>query len=223
MSQTEGGPSPPDPFEETYAATAAFFDNVFLESRRQLQYWRALSLGLILLSAILTVALTRLSLDHRVVPYIVERGPFGNLVELGEATQTADRQELVGWFLARWVEDARAISSDPDLQRARWLRAYSFTTKTARPALSEYHRALDDLKTPRRVWTHDPIRIAENSYQIRWEERTGTAPREEWVAVLETETVPSQSRRASNPNPLGIYIKHFHWVPQGAQTQGGTP
>ncbi len=219
---TERGEDPregKDAYGDTYAAGVAFFDNVFLESRRQLQFWRLQSLALLLLSALLAVALGRLALDDRVVPYVIERGPFGDLIEVGPLEDAAERDQLVGWFLARWIEDARAISSDGELQRTRWLRAYSYTSRAARPLLSDFHRSLD-LRTPRNVFPHDPIRIAERSYQIRWEERSGQK-REEWIAVLELETEPIRHHRASNPNPLGIYITHFQWVLQGAQ--GGPP
>ena len=64
------------------------------------------------------------------------------------------------------------------------------------------------------------LRIAESSYQIRWEERTGHSQREEWIAVVEIKILDAQHRRASNPNPLGIYVTHFNWVLQGAQEGG---
>lgn len=44
----------------------------------------------------------------------------------------------IAWYLAQFVHDVRALSSDPVVVRQNWLRAYDFTTTSGAQALNDY-------------------------------------------------------------------------------------
>ena len=49
----------------------------------------------------------------------------------------------IAWHLARFIENVRAIPSDPVIVRQNWLKAYDFVTDKGALALNDYARAND--------------------------------------------------------------------------------
>jgi type IV secretory pathway TrbF-like protein len=81
----------------------------------------------------------------------------------------------IAWYLARFIQDVRAVPTDPVIVRQNWLQAYEFTTSAGAAALNEYARADDPFaklgKQQIAVDVSSVIRASPESFRIAWTER----------------------------------------------------
>lgn len=91
-----------------------------------------------------------------------------------EAYRPTDAQ--IAYHLARFIANVRSLSIDPIVVRQNWLDAYDYATDRGASVLNEYARANDPFKrvgqTSVAVETTSVVRASDNSFQIRWIERT---------------------------------------------------
>jgi type IV secretion system protein VirB5 len=74
-----------------------------------------------------------------VTPYVVEVDRTGAANAIAPAVteyQPSDAQ--IGYFLARFVQNTRALPVDPIVVRQAWLDAYDQITSHAKPVLDDY-------------------------------------------------------------------------------------
>ena len=206
--------------ETPYQRAGQIWDERIGSARVQAKNWRLMAFGSLALSAGLSAALVWQSLNGSIVPWVVQVDKLGEAQAIAPATpdyQPSDPQ--IAFYLARFIEEVRAIPADPIIVRQNWLRAYDFTSQAGAVALNDYARTNDPFaavgKTQIAVDVTSVIRASPASFRIGWVERRyldgSLASSEHWSAIL---TITVQSPRdadALRKNPLGIYVTAINW------------
>ncbi len=203
-----------------YQRAAQAWDERIGSARIQARNWRLMAFGSLFLSAGLGVGLVWQSARGTITPWVVQVDRLGQAQVVAPATagyMPADPQ--IAWYLAQFVHDVRALSSDPVVVRQNWLRAYDFTTTSGAQALNDYARLNDPFSRigheQVEVDIASVIRASPGSFRVAWTERhyrdgafTGT---ERWTAIVSVVLRPPRDADHLRKNPLGIYVSAINW------------
>jgi type IV secretion system protein VirB5 len=155
-----------------------------------------------------------------VTPYVVEVDQLGEVKVIGpavEAYKPTDAQ--IAQQLARFIQNVRALPTDPIVVRQNWLEAYDFATDRGAAALNDYARANDPFgkvgKTSIAIEITSVVRASDASFQVRWIERIYAngqlAGTERWTAIITIVLQPPRTEDRLRKNPLGIYVNGLNW------------
>ena len=209
-------PEPVTPYQKAAQA----WDERVGSARVQAHNWRLVAVGSLGLSLLLAAILLWIGQTSAIVPYIVEVGSSGGARAVGPAAETyAPNDAQIGYHLARFVDNVRALSIDPVVVRQNWLKAYDFVTDKAAVTLNEYARENDPFARVGRqtvaVDVTSVVRASDTSFQVRWLERTfeGGALRDtkRLTGLFSIVITPPRTVDAVRKNPLGIYVHAFNW------------
>lgn len=209
-------PEPVTPYQKAAQA----WDERIGSARIQARNWRLMAFGSLFLSAGLGVGLVWQSARGTIVPWVVQVDHLGQAQVVAPATagyMPTDPQ--IAWYLAQFVHDVRALSSDPVVVRQNWLRAYDFTTTSGAQALNDYARLNDPFSRigheQVEVDIASVIRASPGSFRVAWTERhyrdgafTGT---ERWTAIVSVVLRTPRDADHLRKNPLGIYVSAINW------------
>ncbi|WP_025860948.1 conjugal transfer protein TrbF [Acetobacter papayae] len=209
-------PEPVTPYQKA----AQIWDERIGSARIQARNWRLMAFGSLFLSAGLGVGLVWQSARGTITPWVVQVDRLGQAQIVAPATSgyiPADPQ--IAWYLAQFVHDVRALSSDPVVVRHNWLRAYDFTTTPGAQALNDYARLNDPFSRigheQVEVDIASVIRASPGSFRVAWTERhyrdgafTGT---ERWTAIVSVVLRTPRDADHLRKNPLGIYVSAINW------------
>jgi type IV secretion system protein TrbF len=203
-----------------YQAAAQVWDERIGSARVQAYHWRLMAVACVGLSLIMTAALVWRTSQALVTPYVVEVDRGGAIRAVGEAAtpyQPTDAQ--IAFHLAHFITNVRSLATDPVVVRQSWLEAYGYTTDQGAATLNDYARASDPFarigQSSVAVEVTSVVRASENSFQIRWIERTyvhgSLSATERWTAIASIVLQPPRSEERLRRNPLGIYINALSW------------
>ncbi|WEQ53971.1 conjugal transfer protein TrbF [Komagataeibacter oboediens] len=209
-------PEPVTPYQKAAQA----WDDRIGSARVQARNWRLMAFGSLFLSAGLGAGLVWQSARGTITPWVVQVDRLGQAQVVAPATagyMPADPQ--IAWYLAQFVHDVRALSSDPVVVRQNWLRAYDFTTTSGAQALNDYARLNDPFSRigheQVEVDIASVIRASPASFRVAWTERhyrdgafTGT---ERWTAIVSVVLRTPRDADHLRKNPLGIYVSAINW------------
>src|SRR3546814_8246062 len=125
-----------------YQRAGQLWDERIGSARVQARNWRLMAFGGLGLTIGLSTALVWLSMQSRVVPYVVEVDKLGQ----AQAVMPADEEyrptdPQIAWHLGRFITHVRARSLDPVLMREHWLSAYDFAPERGALFRGEYARS----------------------------------------------------------------------------------
>jgi len=203
-----------------YQKAAQAWDDRIGSARVQARNWRLMAFGSLFLSAGLGAGLVWQSARGTITPWVVQVDRLGQAQVVAPATagyMPADPQ--IAWYLAQFVHDVRALSSDAVVIRQNWLRAYDFTTTSGAQALNDYARLNDPFSRigheQIEVDIASVIRASPGSFRVAWTERhyrdgafTGT---ERWTAIVSVVLRTPRDADHLRKNPLGIYVSAINW------------
>lgn len=221
----------PDPITPYQAASQAWDERIG-SARVQAKNWRLMAFGCLLLALTASGGLVWRSTQARVTPYVVEVDRGGQVRAVGEAaTPYRPTDAQIAFHLARFINNVRALSSDPVVVRQNWLEAYEYTTDRAATTLSEYARANDPFsrigQTSTSVEVTSVVRASEESFQLRWFERSYAngqfSNTSRWTALMSIVIQPPRTEERLRKNPLGIYVSSFAWSRELGSAQEGKP
>ncbi len=209
-------PEPVTPYQKA----AQIWDERIGSARVQARNWRLMAFGSLFLSAGLGAGLVWQSARGTITPWIVQVDRLGLAQVVAPATadyMPADPQ--IAWYLAQFVHDVRALSSDPVVVRQNWLHAYDFTTTSGAQALNDYARLNDPFSRigheQIEVDIASVIRASPGSFRVAWTERhyrdgafTAT---ERWTAIVSVVLRTPRDADHLRKNPLGIYVSAINW------------
>ncbi|GBR37065.1 conjugal transfer protein TrbF [Neoasaia chiangmaiensis NBRC 101099] len=209
-------PEPVTPYQKA----AQIWDERIGNARIQAHNWRLMAFGSLFLSAGLGAGLVWQSARGTITPWVVQVDHLGQAQVVAPATASympADPQ--IAWYLAQFVHDVRALSSDPVVVRQNWLRAYDFTTTSGAQALNDYARLNDPFSRigheQVEVDIASVIRASPGSFRVAWTERhyrdgafTGT---ERWTAIVSVVLRTPRDADHLRRNPLGIFVSAINW------------
>ncbi|MGD9805450.1 MAG: conjugal transfer protein TrbF [Xanthobacteraceae bacterium] len=209
-------PEPVTPYQKAAQA----WDERMGSARVQAHNWRLVAVGSLGLSLLLAAILLWIGRTSAIVPYIVEVDSRGGARAVGPAVETyAPNDAQIGFHLARFVDNVRALSIDPVVVRQNWLKAYDFVTDKAAVTLNEYARDNDPFARVGRqtvaVDVTSVVRASDTSFQVRWLERTFEAgalrDTKRLTGLFSIVITPPRTVDAVRKNPLGIYVHAFNW------------
>ncbi|EGG78563.1 conjugal transfer protein TrbF [Gluconacetobacter entanii] len=209
-------PEPVTPYQKA----AQVWDERIGSARVQARNWRLMTFGSLFLSAGLGAGLVWQSARGTITPWVVQVDRLGQTQVVAPATagyMPADPQ--IAWYLAQFVHDVRALSSDPVVVRQNWLRSYDFTTTSGAQALNDYARLNDPFSRigheQVEVDIASVIRASPGSFRVAWSERhyrdgafVGT---ERWTAIVSVVLRTPRDADHLRKNPLGIYVSAINW------------
>jgi type IV secretory pathway TrbF-like protein len=209
-------PAPATPYQRA----EQLWDERIGSARVQAANWRLMAFGALALAAVAMGDDIRAHSRSIVTPYVVEVDRTGAANAIAPAVteyQPSDAQ--ISYFLARFVQNTRALSVDPIVVRQAWLDAYDQITSHAKPVLDDYARQVDPFgKVGHRAVTAEVtsvVRASDKSFRIAWIEHAyeeGAAiPAERWSAILTVITQTPRTEERLRRNPLGIYIDAIAW------------
>lgn len=201
--------------------------DLVLDLGKSLRNWQLATFLLSITNAILIIALTRLALAGRVVPYLVEVAPDGRTVYAGpiEALDTPE-ERLVVHQLRSFLWNLRAVTSDPVAQGELLSRAYALADAPLRRRLDAHFARIEN----------DPRRLAQTAsraataitilrlpgteavYQVRWSETitprsAASLVREKsYEGLLTLARIDRLPPEAAAENPLGLLVTEFNWT-----------
>jgi type IV secretion system protein VirB5 len=209
-------PEPVTPYQKA----AQVWDERIGSARYQAHNWRLMALGSLALSLILAGILLWIGHSGSTTPYIVEVDSRGGARAVGPALQAYKSSDAqIAFHLARFVDNVRSLSIDPVVVRQNWLKAYDFVTDKAAVTLNDYARDNDPFSKIGRltiaVEVTSVVRASENSFQVRWLERTfeGGAYKDTkfLTGLFSIVITPPRTAEHIAKNPLGIYVHAFNW------------
>jgi type IV secretion system protein VirB5 len=209
-----------------YQRAAQVWDDRIGSARVQARNWRLACFGCMALSGGLAAGLVWQSARGSVVPWVVE------VDKLGEAQAVAPAEAgyhptdpQIAFQLARFIEEVRAVPTDPVVLRQRWLSAYDFTTDKGALALNDYARTNDPFANVGKVQVaidvSSVIRASPESFRIAWVERRyldgALAETSHWSAILTVVIQAPRTPEALRKNPLGLFVHAFNWSKELSQ------
>ena len=203
-----------------YQRAEQLWDERIGSARVQAANWRLMAFGALALAGIVVGDDIRARSRSTVTPYVVEVDHTGAVQAVGPATadyQPSDAQ--LAFFLARFVDNVRALSVDPVVVRQAWLDAYDAITSHAKAVLDAYAQGADPFgHIGRRAVTVDVtsvVRASDRSFRIAWVEHPfeeGAAlPPQRWSAILTVIVQTPRTEDRLRKNPLGIFIDAISW------------
>ncbi|MAW88240.1 MAG: conjugal transfer protein TrbF [Phyllobacteriaceae bacterium] len=209
----------PEP-ETPYQKAAQVWDERIGSARVQAKNWRLMAFGCLILTTGFASALVWQSTRGTVVPWVVQVDAHGEARAVAPATADYEPTDpQLAFHLARFIENVRAIPTDPIIVRQNWLRAYDFTTDRGAVALNNYARANDPFtkvgEQQVAVEVSSVIRASPNSFRVAWSERHyengQLSVTERWTAILTVVIQPPRNAERLRKNPLGIYVNAINW------------
>src|SRR2546427_3589068 len=179
-SQGPESAPPAHPDGNPFLAARHEFMNAFGELARGKRNWQLIAYALASLLALVTLADLRLAASSRVVPYVVQVYPLGQVVTVGPAEdlQRPDQRllasELAGFLRAiRTVLPAAAAAGQAEMLR----RGYAFVAPEAATFLNDYFAnpvndpRLLGLRLTRQVDVTGVLRVPNsNVWRLQWAE-----------------------------------------------------
>jgi len=208
--------------------------NPYLEAKREwssrygdlaisVRNWQIVSGVSCLVAVLFSVGLFVVSVQRKVVPYIVEVDSLGDVGRVVRAEYRPERSEkFVRYFLSSFIKNARGISPDGITIKENLDRAYSYVVGQGRTLLNEYYkkrkpfsRAKNELVS---VEIKSILSLAKDSWKIRWIEVTrlhdgSPIKRENFEAVVKVSIREPKTEKEIIKNPLGLYITEISWSP----------
>lgn len=203
-----------------YQAAGQQWNERIGSARSQARNWRLMSFGSLALAIGMAGGLLWQAGQSTVTPYVVEVDQLGQVKTIGpavEAYRPTDAQ--IAHALARFIQNVRALPTDPVVVRQNWLEAYDFTTDRGGAALNDYARVNDPFSKVGRssvaVEVTSVVRASDTSFQIRWIERryenNQLAGTDRWTAIFTIVLQPPRTEDRLRKNPLGIYVNGINW------------
>lgn len=183
--------------------------------------WPVAAVGSALLCALLSLSLGVVASRARTIVHPNQE----MVISPGDADPFVSQ---IIYFLGRFVENARSLSTDPIVVRTSWHNAYAYVTGHGLEVLTEYGRELAPLTmVGMRTVSVEIIsteRISSDSFLIRWRERSfenGLRMNpEHFTGVFDIVFCRPPSPEAMIANPLGIYIRAIDWSRKVGQRGG---
>lgn len=226
--------SPPAEYGHRSCVPSKLAENRYLSARREwderygdlitrARNWRMAAFGALAVALVATGGVVALSLQTRIIPFVVAVDNLGRPVASGlaEAAPVAD-DRLKRAALVQWVSDLRTVTSDGTSQRKAIDRVYAMIARgsAAQLEVSEFYREDPPQKRAQSAMVSVDVRAiyasSEQTYEVEWVETTrglgGDVQSEQaWKGSFTIAVNPPADEQLARVNPLGVYVTNVSW------------
>lgn len=192
-----------------------------------------LKIGLIVAAVIVMLAvagIAELGMRSKFVPYVVEVNRLGDALAIDPATRAASPMDprIVRATLTTWITAVRSVTPDIDMERRNIYLAYAYVqdNSPAKAILDEWFDGApgtDPISRSRKelvdVTVGSIVEMTAHTWQVDWRETTrlpdgSLVSRKRFRAFIDLYQAqsPNETEAQIRLNPLGMYIKTFHWT-----------
>lgn len=187
--------------------------------------WKIIALISLFLAVGSTGGAIYIASQHRVVPYIiaVDELGFRMPVTKADAANKVNVNKVIIAELAEFIEEARDVVVDAQIQRQKVLDAYVHITKSSPAAtkLNEFFRDNDPFKRAKSETVFAEVRqvlpLKDNAYQVQWIEKVmdrksgQTKSLFQYQAIFYVSRTEPSDEKTIIKNPVGLIINDFNW------------
>ncbi len=218
-------PFKPELSQNPYLQSRALWNDLYgdLEGKYRRNQWVIfILLGVIV---VMIVGLIGVAGETKIrsVPFIIHGNELITLTEQSSNQVDAIKPSMAVYFAKQFIQGARSVSVDGDVNRTRQIAAYSLVSGAAVQALKDYYAKTDPheatLLQTKDIHITSVLPESSHTLSVRWQEetrdaRSGTTQKtEQWIAeITYTYSNPSDNETILKSNPLGFYITHFSWT-----------
>lgn len=208
-----------------YVEARREWNDRYLELARERRLWQVATGAALLVLLVLAVGLVWLSVQHKIVPYIVEVDSLGAALAIkpvdGAGRPTDER--IVRYQLAAFIRGTRQVMADRIAMKKGLEQVYAYARGAARTYLDEYYRANNPFEIAKTYLVVPTVmtllRLSPTSWQVRWmEEQRGLdgllLGKSQWEGVVTTDMMSPTSEDTILVNPLGLYVTDLRWTKQ---------
>jgi len=212
--------------ENPYLAARREWNERYGDYIKAAHQWRLVAVGSIAVALIAVSGLVAVSLQHKVVPYVVEMNQHSEPVAVRRADVLArPNANQIRAGLRTWIMGARSVYTDPLALKNLIDTTYAETLPDS-PAfkkLAEYHQLNNPYQRAQTetvsVEVLAAVPISENTWQVEWREtRRQTSGKvistEDWQATITVMISPPTTPQQIMLNPIGLYVQQFEWTPR---------
>ena len=210
-----------------WAPLSAYEGAGYARSRRyggayaQAGRWRLAALASMSLSVVLGLSLAVSVSRAMIAPHIAGINPL-NQARADSSPSGAPSDAEIAYFLVRFVNNIRSLSTDPVIVRSNWMDALYYVTARGARLLGDYARNnkpfTDVGLRSVTVEVTNVVRSSGHAFEIHWNEKTYengmVVKSERYAGVAE---IIFQSVGGADPlkNPLSLFVDRFHWKRDG--------
>ncbi len=198
------------------------FERFFGDLAERRRTWQTVAIAALALNAVLTAGYVRLSLTHRVVPYVVELDALGETRLAAKLAAMPPPERAVVAALRRFVHNLRTVPSDARLLNVRLRTAQAFAAGQALESMvrgirleeESIHRMLQRADTRYVTEISGVLRVPGGAriYRVTWREKTTSDTEEADQALegyFELHVQAPEDEAAILENPLGIFVTDY--------------
>ncbi|APH57195.1 Conjugal transfer protein trbF [Granulibacter bethesdensis] len=206
-----------------YIAARREWNERYGEYIKKAKTWRLTAFFALGIAFVAVGGLVSVSMQSRVVPYIVSLNGHNDVVrvERAEILKQPD-SNVIAAALANWVIGARTIYTDGQAMKNLIDTTYAMTLpqSAAYQALASYHREHNPyiLSSSENisVQINLVVPVSNESWEVEWTETTKSPSgkvisTKDWKATLTISLAPPTDPQQIMLNPLGIYVRQFAW------------
>jgi type IV secretion system protein VirB5 len=219
-------------------------DTPYLNARREMgnmmwrlmsgeRTWQVVAIAALLVALVAVAGVVHIGSQSKFVPYVVEVDKVGEVraVQAADVTRPADPR-VIHAYLAKWINDARMVTPDVEVQRGAIFRVYALLAPNdaATARVNEWYNR-DEEASPFKRAEKETVAVeiasvipqSEETWQVDWVETTrsrdGAIKGEPMrmralITIYLVSPTPNTTEEDIRKNPLGIYIKEFSWSRQ---------
>ncbi len=226
--------APEERLSTPYVKAGQVWDARIGTVRAQAYSWRLAAFASMFVALVAVIGLIYQSSKASVVPYVVEIDEVGKTRLVGTPTTQnwEPRNAIKHYFLEQWIRQVRSVSSDTQVLRQDWLKAYAGVTQDGKAQLDEFVREFKPFERSSRgekrtVEIKSTNEVSTSSFRVEWVERefsaNGFEEKATYVGVFELQRSQPRDAETLKRNPLGLYVNHLSWAKESTTTAGETP
>ena len=214
----------PEPLDTPYRRALQVWDDRDGAARAQAYHWRLATFAALAVAGLAIGGAIYLGTLPKMVVEYVEVDGKGRATHVGRAGRIGAHYPLthaqVEFHLRAFIDNTRALSSDPLVIRKQWFAAYNYVAGEAHRKLTAYAQANDPFQRAEKarvvVEIETVLPIAPETYQAEWREeiwsKQGTlTARQRWRGSFSVNRIIPDNAEDLAKNPLGVYIIAFSW------------
>ena len=208
-----------------YVEARREWNDRYLDLERERRLWQIIAGAELVVLSITAGGFVWLSLQHKIVPYVVEVDSLGAALAIKPVANGAyaTDERIIRYQLAAFVRGARQVMTDRIAMKKGLEQVYAYTRGAARTYLDDYYRANNPFEIAKTYVVVPTVtsllRVSPTSWQIRWTEEHRALDglvlgKSQWEGIVTTDIAPPTSDDGVQVNPLGLYVVDLRWTKQ---------